>query len=366
MKEYYKNSYLKEIDTKIINILDKDYILVKDIITYEEKGGQSSDIGLVNDKYEFITIVKDNDVYIKIDNNPFKVGDIINIKIDWNHRYNSMKIHSAQHLLSGLLYKYYNIQTKSVHMQNNFSIETDQKEIEKDIILDLEKRFNKAVSENKKIKSYFIDDDNIKLRRSIKVKENIRIVEIEDYDKIACGGLHVNSTSEIGPCYYLNSEKVRGHIRLFFIVGSLLDDKVSIWRKNSDFITKLTSSCDNKHIESIDKVFKEKKELEYKVIKYQKEIIENKLSNNILIEEVSDIDLNLYFQVTKNYEDVFICAIKKLDNKYNFIIIDKNNRINNLKDILIENNAKGSFKDNIYRGIIDFNILDLIRKNLNE
>ncbi|MBO7348972.1 MAG: hypothetical protein J6U27_03330, partial [Spirochaetales bacterium] len=53
----------------------------------------------------------------------------------------------------------------------------------------------------------------------IKVEGDVRIVEIEGVDRIACGGVHVASTGEIGIIYSMGHEQIRGHVRLYFGCG---------------------------------------------------------------------------------------------------------------------------------------------------
>ena len=47
----------------------------------------------------------------------------------------------------------------------------------------------------------------------------MRLVTIEGVDIIACGGLHVARTDEIGTISYAGSEKLRGHVRTIWHYG---------------------------------------------------------------------------------------------------------------------------------------------------
>jgi len=55
--------------------------------------------------------------------------------------------------------------------------------------------------------------------------KNIRIVEIPGYDVEACGGTHLNNTSETGKIRILNSQKIQdGVVRLTFTAGEATND----------------------------------------------------------------------------------------------------------------------------------------------
>ncbi|MGC8200679.1 hypothetical protein ACP3WL_24040, partial [Salmonella enterica] len=61
---------------------------------------------------------------------------------------------------------------------------------------------NWAVYANTPVKTYWIDDSEVErqgLRRAPKVSGRIRVVEIEGWDKVACGGTHLRRTGEAGP-----------------------------------------------------------------------------------------------------------------------------------------------------------------------
>lgn len=364
MKMYYKDPYKSSVNT-IITEINNNLILVKDIITFEEKGGQRADKGFINNIF-FETVSKDDKVYLKVEKHNFKVNDEVLIKIDWTNRYEGMILHSSQHLLSGLLYSNFNIKTLSVHTSSSFSIETDQEHIDSSIIEKLVDLFNKIIKENKAINCFFPSSkelEKINLRRSIKVDKNIRLVEIKDYDLIACGGLHVKSTCELSRLYFYKQEKVRNHVRLFFLTSISLDNKVKQWISNSEKLTKLTSSTDDKIVDVVKKLYESKKEVDYKLNNITKLYIKEKIKNNILVLQTSDIDFNTCIQVSKDYEKLFICLVKEKE----YLIIDKNFNLP-IINILDKLNAKGSKKNPIFRGIVSNkdDLLKSIRKCLSE
>lgn len=240
IKQYYIYPYMKEIEAKIINI-DDNMIYLDRTIFYPEGGGQPGDKGYINDIEVLDTQKSNNSIaHIVRDSNSLKVNDSIKLKLDWDFRYNYMKMHTAQHLLSGLLFSHFNVSTVSVHQGTEFlSIEIDNNNFSEENCYKVEDLANQKIIESKKISYLEMNKDEaekLNLRRSIKVDGLIRIVKIEDIDLIACGGLHVDNTSEIGKVLFCGIEKIRNHYRLLFKVSTTATNAI---RKNDSIIKEL-------------------------------------------------------------------------------------------------------------------------------
>ena len=223
-KLYHENSYIKELETKVkkqFNENNLTYIIPEETIIYPEGGGQPSDKGFINNT-EII------DIKIKNDMIAYGIKDIINdehikMSIDFDKRYIHMQQHTGQHLLSEIIMRKFNAQTLSFSIgENHSSIEINLKSISEENIKELEKECFNLILENRIIKTYIIDDkDPIinKLRKPPEVKDNIRVVEIDDFDYSACGGTHLKSTGELGILKIIKTDKVRGNIRLYYVAG---------------------------------------------------------------------------------------------------------------------------------------------------
>jgi alanyl-tRNA synthetase len=57
------------------------------------------------------------------------------------------------------------------------------------------------------------------LRREAARRDKYRIVEVENTDAAACGGVHVKRTGEVGLIACVGQEKIRGHVRLLWAIG---------------------------------------------------------------------------------------------------------------------------------------------------
>lgn len=220
---YYEEPYRRSLDAVVVDIQEKGVILDR-TICYPEGGGQSGDCGTIGGCPLLDTIKDDEKTIFHVVENPtFAVGQAVHIELDWEHRYHYMKMHTAQHVASGLLFHTFGIGTVSVHQgQTLLTVETDATAISSQQCYQLEDLVNHSSREGHAV-SYEVHTQEsaqkIGLRRSIKVEgDGVRLVVIEGVDTVACGGLHVANTTETGLFQYIGQEKIRGHIRLIFTV----------------------------------------------------------------------------------------------------------------------------------------------------
>ncbi len=223
IKQYYIDPYQKEVEATVVAITPKGLILDR-TVAYPEGGGQPGDCGVINGTPFSDTQKEGEDGILHImDTSAFQVGDKVTLFLDWKHRYDYMKQHTAQHMLSGILFSSFGIGTLSVHQgEDILTIETDRMDIEESTLLEAEDLVNKAICENHKVSYLEVshkEAEELGLRRSIKVDGDVRLVKIEDVDIIACGGLHTAFTGEVGCVNYVSSESIRGHLRTIWRVG---------------------------------------------------------------------------------------------------------------------------------------------------
>ncbi|MDR1392210.1 MAG: hypothetical protein LBJ09_03360 [Clostridiales bacterium] len=197
---YYKDKYLKEIETKIeyiSNQNDKCYIKFEKSIFYPKGGGQKGDRGkffIEEKEFKIIDSVKDEKnesiSILEFDISDKFQGETVKCILDWNFRLNQMKLHTCLHLHHCIIEE---IGKKNIPYPKISSIEDgfafnkyensdfDIKTLEK-----INERFLELLKTNIEVKTY--PDAN---------KKGFRWWEF-DKNKIPCGGIHVSKLSEIG------------------------------------------------------------------------------------------------------------------------------------------------------------------------
>ncbi len=211
-------------------------------ICYPEGGGPAGDRGwLGNVRVLDTQITSEGEILHYLEKgSSLQAGKKLTLRLDWDHRYHYMVEHTGQHLISGLLFSLFGIGTLSVHMgEHDIAIETDASAISREKIDELLEACRKAILDDVPVSSRIIPRSEIEtlgLRRSVKVDSDPRIVTIEGFDEIACGGIHTERTGEIRSVLYLGSESIRGHVRLFFAFADEAEREI---RENQEIISEL-------------------------------------------------------------------------------------------------------------------------------
>lgn len=369
-KVYYAEPYLKELECQVVSVNKTGKALevrTDKTIFYPECGGQPGDRGCLGAEKITDTVKADDgdSILILRADADIEVGKRYLLKLDWNHRYKYMIMHACQHMTSGLLFTIFNIGTVSVHLSDDYiAIETDQSSIPDSVIEELIETENIKISENHKIIYHEMshqEAEALGLRRSIKVDGDVRIVEIEGVDRIACGGVHAASTSEIGLITYVGQEQIRGHVRLFFSCGENARNRAVV---NQTTLSKLNEilSCS---FEDLPKNVKQMAE-DLAVTKtlnqnYSKKLAQNNIDKNIknnvlAFEETEGISLQSYAACVPAFEDIALCITQKSNGKINWLIALKGKyeqlEFSKVKEKLFPIiNAKGGGRFPIFQGI---------------
>lgn len=350
---YYTEPYLKELVTKIVKIVPTGLIF-DESISYPEGGGQPGDRGTINGRPYRDTKLIDGEIVHLIDTEGFYQGDEVKLSLDWQHRYFFMKEHTAQHMLSGLMYSLFGIGTLSVHLGDEMiSIETDNGEIDQNILLTLEDEVNDRIRQackTRAIENLTLQEASaLNLRRSIKVEDNVRIVCIDNVDRIACGGVHVADTSEIEEVCYVSSEIIRSHVRTFWKVADKAKEKR---REDGNIVAKISqllSSPSDKIVKTLETFIADKEALE----------VENRKSNQMiaaLIMEkhkkekafISPIPLSSY--ITLLDEEKFI--IYEGTDKAGWLYFGKGDFFKSISSLFGYYQIKGGGREPLFQGMV--------------
>lgn len=224
-KLYYESAYLKEWQTKISRVVEKEdglYLALEETAFYPHGGGQPCDTGFIDELPVLDVILEDDEVLHKVERLP--ANNQLSCRIDWDKRFDHMQQHSGQHLLSAIFLDLCQAMTLSFHLGSEYaSIDIELPELAPAQLALVEREVNRHIYLNHSITSYFVNEAELArlpLVKQPKVTENIRIVEIDSIEYNACGGTHVSSTGAIGMIKLLKAEKQKGNIRITFKCGT--------------------------------------------------------------------------------------------------------------------------------------------------
>ena len=330
-------------------------------IFYPECGGQPGDRGWADD-IKILDTKKADDgssVYVLENGGTLDNTKEYEFKLDWDHRYKYMVMHACQHMLSGLLFTMFDIGTVAVHLGEDYlTIEVGQEKVEEKVVEELIKAANKKIEEGHKIIYHEMSHSQAEalgLRRSIKVEGDVRIVEIEGVDCIACGGVHASSTSEIRLVLFTGHEQIRGHERLIFKCGQ---DAVDYALANGKIISEVTGklSCTAAELlPKFEKLSSELSEAKAKAAVYAakvaKTVIDQNLKDGVAAFE-TDLDIQAIVSCASEYTDLALCAFN--GNHWCIVLKGKYEKTDfNVirKDLLSLVGAKGGGRTPVFQGI---------------
>ncbi len=156
-------------------------------------------------------------------------GTRVRGEIDPERRRDHMQQHSAQHVLSAAFVRLFNMPTVSFHMAEHYCsidlqiADLSTPSLSSEQVESTERLANEIVLENRPVAIRFVTREeaaNLGLRKIPPAeRDQLRLIEIGDFDLSACGGTHVSQTGQIGAILLRKIEKVRQGYRVEFVAG---------------------------------------------------------------------------------------------------------------------------------------------------
>src|SRR6266567_25267 len=208
---YYHDSFLYDFDAEVREVLDspRPALILDRTAFYPTSGGQVFDTGWItsdaNTKLRVTEVFDAEDgkvVHYLEKLGDLKPGSRVRGQIDAARRRDHMQQHSGQHVLSAAFIRLYNLPTVSFHMADDYcSIDLDTLVLTKAQIESAERLANEIVLENRAVDIGFVTRDeasNLGLRKLPPAeRDELRLIDIRDFDLTACGGTHVSQTGQI-------------------------------------------------------------------------------------------------------------------------------------------------------------------------
>jgi alanyl-tRNA synthetase len=243
---YYQDSFLYRFDATVRSVIEipRPALILDRTAFYPTSGGQIYDTGWIvpiddsdpsassyvesSDRYKVVEVADAEDGqivhYLEAPLKDVKPGTRITGKIDIERRRDHMQQHSGQHVLSAAFLRLHNMPTVSFHMADDYcSIDLDTPTLTKEQIESAERLANEIIIENRGVDIRFVTRDEagkLGLRKLPPTeRDELRIIDIRDFDLSACGGTHVAQTGQIASILLRKTEKVRQGWRIEFVAG---------------------------------------------------------------------------------------------------------------------------------------------------
>lgn len=228
-------AYLDQFSAEVLAV-DDNKVTLDQTLFYPLGGGQNWDLGTLegpNGTMDVIEVRGREAIQHTIqDSHNLEVGDEVHGKIDFDRRYAHMKMHTAQHLVSGIAYELFD----GVRTVGN-QIRTDQSRIDfkpiqfsEEMLAELQQSVNDKIAEGLEVTDSQMTRSEI---NSIMPEErtnmdllpsfitDLRVISIGDQqDLCPCAGTHVRNISEINGIKFIGKKsKGKGTQRVTYVLS---------------------------------------------------------------------------------------------------------------------------------------------------
>lgn len=252
---------------------------------FPEEGGQLPDRGTLDGQpVLFVSLVKDpvtrEETILHLVTHPLSPGSLVEGRVDWVHRFDQMQQHSGEHILSGLVHRFYRYNNVGFHLgAAEVTLDFDGV-LTKDQLRELEAKANQAIKENIPVRISFPDPETLKTldyRSKIEIHGPVRIVEFLGYDVCACCAPHVSHTGEIGLIKVTGVQSHRGGVRVTILCG---DRALADYSRKQDSVSAISvflSAKPDQVSEAVQRLGQENTALKEQICTLQAALMEEKM-----------------------------------------------------------------------------------------
>ncbi len=296
---FWSAPYQKEILAKIVEVNENE-LRFNQALFYPSGGGQPHDLGTMRYQGCTLPIIEvytvDREIWHKTDSKEkidFQVDEDVQLELNWNHRYNLMKSHTAQHLLSYFLQEMYECETiKANFDEGKIEIEISKALNLSDVVRVLEES-NNRLEEDADVKSIIVNQKTFqeeyksKIRGKTSDEKRVRMIQLGDFDLVCCGGVHVKKLAEVRGIFL---ETVKNRVIKLY-TGEKGINYTNRQRANLHALEEITEKKDSKLVELVKNKLKENENLE---------------EGNILLLKLLFQKINIWSEKIQNYSVVLL------------------------------------------------------------
>jgi len=204
-------------------------VILNETAFYPESGGQLGDRGMLAGMP--VKDVQTDDaglIHHLLEGAPPAVGTRVHGDVDKPRRRIHMALHTGQHMLSRALMDVLKAETVSSRLgDSTCTIDLDKEKLDEAALARAEDLCNAVVDDDVLIRAFFPSSEELAalpLRRKPKVTENIRVIQIADFDVSPCGGTHCTRSAQVGLVRITGVERYKGKMRVTFNAGKRARD----------------------------------------------------------------------------------------------------------------------------------------------
>lgn len=277
-----EDAYLSEFESKVESVKEvngKYEVILSQTAFFPTQGGQNHDIGTI-DGIDVLDVTIKDDIITHVLKEKVIEGSTVKGKVDFEHRFRNMQMHSGEHIFSGLAHKLYNAENVGFHLSDNSAtIDLNIKLSEADL-KKIESLVNKAIIKNIDIVATIYkngEEKDIKYRSKKELSGDIRLVEIKDIDICACCAPHVKSTGEIQLFKITSFENYKEGVRINYLCGLRAIENYDESLENLKSISKALSVKQGDESKGVEKLLSDDRLLKDKNAFLLKKLVEKEI-----------------------------------------------------------------------------------------
>lgn len=212
---YVDDSHIREFDARVVRSGPR-FVVLDVTAFYPEGGGQPSDTGTLeagDETLKVLKVMKRGTQIFHYLGGDLPEGAEVRGVVDWDRRLTHMRLHSGEHLLTGL----FEAEGSGLKVFSSFTqLDFQPSGIDEETLKRVWERFDSIIEEDVPVTIYYTSRDELDVgddarKQSFLEKmppnvQELRMVQIGGYALTFCMGTHVRSTGEIGKLKNLRLE----------------------------------------------------------------------------------------------------------------------------------------------------------------
>ena len=221
---YLDDAYRREFDTGVVAVdTDKRAVALEATLFFPTGGGQPNDTGHVivdETTAPIVDVVKDKEGVVWHALAPGaalpEVGEQLHGVIDWRRRYLIMRLHTAQHIMNGIIWRDHGaLVTGAQITPPEGRLDFELAGMSQEFARSVEAAINAVVRDNLPVRVLWLpradadrDPSLVRLKANLIPRsiDPLRVIDIVGLDRQADGGTHVAATGEVGSVRVVKTE----------------------------------------------------------------------------------------------------------------------------------------------------------------
>ena len=223
-KLYYENCMLDTFEGEVLSCVETDKgfeVTLSATAFYPEGGGQPCDLGTLGG-VKVLDVQERGEQVIHLCDGALEVGKTVAGHIDFDRRFGLMQQHTGEHMVSGVIHRRYGYHNVGFHMGSHVITIDFDGVIPAEDLPAIEAEVNRGIWRNLPLHIWYPAPEELPTvgyRTKKELPWPVRIVEIPEFDKCACCGVHVAATGQVGLVKLLTVMGCRGGSRMEMACG---------------------------------------------------------------------------------------------------------------------------------------------------